>query len=336
MRPLLLLLLASCAGRVTVRDVALGFHHDVAALRPAPATSRDMRPLRMEDAEPMSRTIALGEKYLEQREKDDLDRDYVCALLASAYLTQGRTADARKLTLRLVVPPGNAPERERATIRQVKWLASACHAMHGRLEVDAMLEDENRIVDFLEQYGVMAGFELPRKHDRDYLNYLERQTFDLQAVLFAPEPRSPVQLEARTRRIQELRRILAELVYNDAAALKENLRDPDAKDLDATDVYFSMALSSLYVTLSYLSDDLIPRVRMIGAQKQWLWEQAQSSYEAVRGLARHYLAEERMKALETGRMPPARDTPEQCRERLYARLYIAQKEVQGWITIRGE
>ena len=37
-------LLAGCAGRVTVRDVALGFHHDVAALRPAPATSHILTP----------------------------------------------------------------------------------------------------------------------------------------------------------------------------------------------------------------------------------------------------------------------------------------------------
>jgi hypothetical protein len=199
-----------------------------------------------------------------------------------------------------------------------------------------MIRSGEGVVEFLELYGVMVGYSMPRKYERDYLTHLERYTLDLNSVLFAPEPRSPRQLDARTRRILELRRILSELVYNDAAAFKESLRDPMEPSPDTTDAFFSMALSSLYVTLSYLSDDLVPRVRMEGAQKQWLREQALSTYEAVRDLARHYLQEDRMKALETGLLPANRATPQQCRERLYARLFIAQKEVLAWITIRGE
>ena len=336
MRLLLLFLVAGCTTQVTVRDVHLAFRDDQAALRPALATSRNFAPLRMEGAEPMARTIRLGEKYMAQRDRDDLNRDYVSALLACAYLTRGRTDDARKLALRLVVPPQNAPALERGVIERTKWLSGACHAMSGRLAVDAMVESESGVVEFLERFGSMAGYAMPRKHARDYLAQLERFTLDLQAVLFAPEPLSPRQLDARTRRIRELRRNLSEQVYNDAAALKQTLRSPDADELDASDEFFSIALSSLYVTISYLSDDLVPRVEMEPDQKQWLREQALSSYEAVRALARHYVPERRMKELETGLLPPARDTPEQCRERLYARLFIAQKEVLAWITIRGE
>jgi len=336
MKLILLVLLAGCTTRVTVREVHLSFRADEQALRPALATSQDFRPLVMDNEQPMRRTIELGERYLAQRERDDLNRDYVAAMLACSYLAQGRTADARKLTLRLVVPPTNAPELERGVIERTKWLAGACHAMQGRLDLDEMIRTGEGVVEFLEAYGVMVGYQMPRNYERDYLSHLERFTLDLNAVLFAPEPRSPRQLDARTRRILELRRNLSELVYNDAAAFKESLRGPKETDLDATDAFFSMALSSLYVTLSYLSDDLVPRVRMEGAQKQWLREQALSTYEAVRELARHYLREDRMKALETGLLPAKRATPLQCRERLYARLYIAQKEVLAWITIRGE
>ncbi|MHC4847084.1 MAG: hypothetical protein ACYTEG_01365 [Planctomycetota bacterium] len=351
MKLILLVLLAGCTTRVTVREVHLSFRADERALRPAIATSQDFRPLVMDNERPMGRTIELSERYLAQRERDDLNRDYVAAMLACSYLAQGRTADARKLTLRLVVPPTNAPELERGVIERTKWLAGACHAMQGRLDLEEMIRSGEGVVEFLELYGVMVGYSMPRKYERDYLTHLERYTLDLNSVLFAPEPRSPRQLDARTRRILERsprqldartrrilerRRILSELVYNDAAAFKESLRDPMEPSLDTTDAFFSMALSSLYVTLSYLSDDLVPRVRMEGAQKQWLREQALSTYEAVRELACHYLQEDRMKALETGLLPAKRATPLECRERLYARLFIAQKEVLAWITIRGE
>jgi hypothetical protein len=38
--------------------------------------------------------------------------------------------------------------------------------------------------------------------------------------------------------------------------------------------------------------------------------------------------------LENGQVPDAKTTPADCRERLYARLFIAQKEVLYWITIQ--
>lgn len=336
MRLLALLLLGGCAAPVTVHDVERGFRADLAELRPAPATSKDIRPLRMENETPMRRTIDAAERYLELHSRDDLDRRFVRALLACSYLARGRFEDARDITRRLVVPGPNAPVRARATIEQVRWLAGACHAMEGRLELDRVLERGEGIVDYLEEYGALVGYTLPLPHEKDYLNYLERYTLDLRAVLFAPEPRSPRQLEARIKRIGELRRSLAELVYNDAAALKSAMPRPGSPEAGWTTEFFSLALSSLYVTLSYLSDDLVPRVRMEEAQKQWLREQALSSYEAVRDLARHYLPPERLAALETGLVPRAHTTPTECRERLYARLYVAQKEVLAWITIRGE
>jgi len=334
MRILLLGLLAGCASPVTIHDVERSFRRDVAELRPAPATSADYRPLRMEDEAPMPRTIETAERYLDRYARENLDRAFVRSLLACAYLTRGRVEDARRLTRDLPVPGGNAPAHERGAIVQARWLAGACHAMQGRLEFDAMLARGEGVVDYLESYGALVGYVLPRPHEPEYLSYLERYAVDLRTVLFAPEPRSPRQLEARTRRIVELRSRLAELVYNDAAALTAAIPRPGSPDADWTNAFFSIALSSLYVTLSYLSDDLVPRVAMDEAQKQWLREQALSSYETVRDLARHYLPEERLPALETGRVPAARTTPTECRERLYARLFVAQKEVLAWITIR--
>ena len=330
----LILLAAGCMGRVTVREMHRTFAAEEATLRPALATSSDFRPLRMEDALPMRRTILLGELYLEQRPRDNLNRDFVSALLANAYLTHGRVAEAQKLARRLVVPGPNSPELERGVIERTKWLVGACRAMQGRLDIDELALREDGVVEFLELYGPLVGYNLPRPQQRDYLKFLERYTLDLQRTLFAPEPRSPRQLEARTRRLQEMRRLLAEQVYNDSAALKQTLAPANERRLDATDRFFSMALSSLYVTISYLSDDLVPRVHMEESQKQWIREQALSTYEAVRALARHYVPESRMKELETGLVPGTRATPKDCRERLYARLYVAEKEVLAWITIR--
>jgi hypothetical protein len=338
MRALLLpVLLAGCAAPVTIHDFERSFRADLAELRPAPATSADFRPLRMENAAPMQRTIETGERYLDYYSKVNLDRDYVRAMLACSYLTRGRVADARRLVRHLAVPGPNAPDRERGAIERTRWLTGACHALEGRLELDAMLERGEGVVEFIESYGTMVGYAMPRPHEKDYLSHLERYTLDMQSVLFAPEPRSPRQLDARTQRIIELRRILAEFAYNDSAALKSAIPRPESAAADDwTNEFFSIALSSLYVTLSYLSDDLVPRVRMEEAQKQWLREQALSTYEAARELARYYLPDDRLRALETGLVPKARATPAECRERLYARLYVAQKEVLAWITIRGE
>jgi len=336
MRLLAFLALTGCAARVTVHHVQRGFDADVRALRPVLPDSSDFRPLRAHGEAPMARTIELGERFLEERERGGIDRDYVAAMLACAYLPRGRVAEARALARKLVVPGPNAPERERGFIERTRWLASACHALEGRLAVDAMAARGSGLVEFLETYGDMAGYKLPRPEAKDYLAVLERYATDLHAVLFAPEPLSPLQLEARTRRLREIRRILAELVANDAAALMQAMRPADVRDATTGDMWFSMSLSSLYVSLSYLSDDLVPRVPMIEAQKQWLREQALSTYEAARALARHYLDEKRMAELETGLLPRGTATPRACRERLYARLFIAQKEVLAWITIRGE
>ena len=76
-------------------------------------------------------------------------------------------------------------------------------------------------------FGHEYGYALPRALERDYLEWLERYTRDLQRILFPPEPRSPRLLDARSKRLQEMRRLLAEQVYNDAAALKQTLAPPD-------------------------------------------------------------------------------------------------------------
>jgi len=335
-RALLPLLLVGCASGPTIHEVHEGFARDVRELRPALPTSGDIRPLRAADDEPMARTVDLCERFLAARGGRSIDRDHCAALLACAYVTRGRVTEARAITRRLVVPGVSAPERERATIERARWLTAAARLAQARSALDRMIETEEGEVAFVEEFGPLAGYPLPRTTDGDYLRVLEKHTLELRAVLFPPEPRSPRDLDARLLRIRELRRTLAELFYDDAAALKSALERAPPQPADASDEFFSMALSSLFVTVAYLTDDLVPRVPMVEAQKQWMREQSLTTYEAVRALARLYVPERRMRDLETGLLPKPAATPTECRERLYARLFIAQQEALAWITLRGE
>lgn len=342
MRPLVLLLAlllalgcTACAGRINMRDVRRSFVRDEAALRPALPTSRNIRALRMEDESAMAPTLALAEAYHEPGRDITLNGDVVSALLCCSYLCQGRFTDAYDLAQTLTVRGSNVPPEDRLLVKRVKWLASACHALAGHQAVVRMEAEETGEVEFLERWGSFAGFALPRRTARDYLRYLGEHATDIRRVCFPPEPRSPVQLDARSQRFWELRRTLAEQVYNDSASLLESLR-PIRDGTNAEDRFFAIAASSLYITLSYLSEDLIPHVKIAPAQKQWMREQSLSTFDRARSIARHYITDARAAALENGLVPKSNSTPLECRDRLYARLFVAQKEVLYWITIQSE
>ncbi|MEM8885332.1 MAG: hypothetical protein AAGD14_14785 [Planctomycetota bacterium] len=330
----LLLLGGGCAQTVTVDDVQRSFQAEEPTLHPELPRAEDFRALRFRGEAPMARTIELAEQFLAADRGAAIDRSHVRALLCCGYLLQQRVDEARPLARELVEPGPNAPKLQRAVIAQAKLLYGAMRALEALRAVDALVAANDGAVDFVEEYGPLVGYPLPRKHQRDYLVFLERYVLDLQRTIFPPEPRSPTQLEARTRRIREMKRSAAELVYNDAAALLQNARRLPRAELDASDRFFATAIASLYVTLSYLSDDLVPRVRMEPAQKQWLREQALSTYDTALEVGRRLVEPGAAEALRTGLLPEPDATPADGRARLYARLDIAQKEVLAWITIR--
>jgi len=323
----------ACASGVTVHDVRNSFVREEATMRPTLPEMTNIVAMRTEDEDPMAHTIALAEQYNIETRGHSLNNSLVSALLCCGYLAHGRVAEAHDIAKMLSVPGSNTPEEDRRLIRRVKWLAGACHALAGHQAVNQLEATEKGEVDFLETWGSLAGFPLPRRTARDYLRYLEQHALDLRRVCFPPEPRSPVQLDARTQRFWEMRRTLAEQVYNDTAALLETLH-PVKEGTNAEDRFFAMAVSSLYITISYLSEDLIPHVEIAPAQKQWMREQSLSTYDIAREIARHYVSDLRVPALEKGSVPEASSTPAECRDRLYARLFIAQKEVLFWITIQ--
>jgi len=325
-----------CATQVTVHDVTRAFQRDQAALRYDVPDLEDLRPLRFfAPAPPMAATIETAERFLQADRRGGVDENYVRALLACALLAQWRTEEAYALVDELSAPPVSAPELERAVVDQVPWVAAACRAVEGRRAVDALDGGGEGLVAFVETYGNYVGYVLPRnKHSRDYGSVLEKHVLDLQQSCFPPRPWGPRKLERRARKLAEMRRLLAEQLYNDSATLLKRLRARTRERPDETDAYFAAALSGLYITLSLLGDDLVPRVRLEPAQKQWLREQTLSTYEAARRSADAYLSRRAMTELEDGRLPEAHGTPEECYRRLYARLYIAQIEALAWITIR--
>jgi len=333
---LLFLLLASCADTVYLRDVQDSFRTEHAALRFDLPTQEDVRPLQFHPPHPpMNGTVQLAERFLDQGGQGTLNTDYVSALLACCYLAQWRIDDAYEVGHDLLEPPVSAPELERAVIDQIGWAISACRALQGRLAIEEMLRTEAGLVDFIEVYGDFVGYILPRnKHARDYGGVLEGYVLQLQRDLFPARPWGPRKLERRKRKITDMRRLLSEQVYNDAATLLKRLRARTREHPHETDAFFAATLSGLYITLALLSEDLVPRMKMEPAQKQWLREQALSTYEAARATADAYLDRRAMPELETGELPKPYATPEECYRRLYARLFVAEREVQGWITIR--
>jgi len=329
-------LLVGCATQVTIHDVTDSFRRDQAALCFDLPDMKDLRPLRFhEPAQPMAETIDLAQQFLARERMNMMNVNYARALLACSLLAQWRTEEAQAQVDRLGEPPVGAPELQRAVMEQARWAASACRAMEGRIAVDEMVRTEDGLVEFVETYGNYVGYVLPHnKHSRDYVSTLEMHVLDLQKSCFPPRPWGPRKLERRARKIREMRRMLAEQMYNDSATLLKRLRERTREKPHETDAYFAATLSGLYITLSLLSDDLVPRVTMVPAQKQWIREQALSTYEAARKTADAYISRRAMPELETGLLPKTHGTPEECYRRLYARLYIAQIEVLGWITIR--
>jgi len=332
------LLLAGCAGRVHVSDVERGFADDESKLFFATPTHDDVRALRFHaPSHPMARTATLAERFLDQHKRDNLDRTYVTAMLATAYIAQDRAEEAYRLVTHMSVPPLGSPEERRRIIARIIWAAPACRALAGRIALEEMIRTETGQVEFVEEYGDFVDYVLPRKHSRDYLLWLERHVTDLQQVCFPPQPRGPRELERRLVRLNDMRRRLAEQAYNDSASLLQVQGVPDEEaHPDAIDRFFGATTSALYISLAFLSDDLVPRTKMTPAQKQWLREQALSTYETARAAAAAYISRKAMPDLEDGYVPKPHGTREECLRRLYARLYVAQKEVLGWITIRGE
>jgi len=329
-------LLAGCATQVSLHDVTDAFRRDHEALCFDVPTEEDPRPLQfLAPAPPMAHATATAEKFLEQRNQGVLNANYARALLACSYVAQWKVDEAYALLPQMVEPPGSAPELERAVIDQVPWLVSACRAMQGRLALEDLVRTEEGLVEFVETFGNYVGYILPRnKHARNYVSALERHVLDLQGQCFPDRPWGPRKLERRTRKLADMRRLLTEQIYNDSATLLKRLRGRTREQPHETDAFFAASLSGLYITLALLSEDLVPRMKMVPAQKQWLREQALSTYEAARQTADAYVDRRAMPELEDGYLPKAHGTPEECYRRLYARLYIAQKEVQGWITIR--
>ncbi|MHC4956634.1 MAG: hypothetical protein ACYTGZ_22575, partial [Planctomycetota bacterium] len=276
----------------------------------------------------------LAQRYLEQHPRRDLDNAYVRTLLACACLAVGRVDDAAEYVRWLEVPPVGSPEHTRRAIASIQWLVPACRAIVGRLALDDVIRAEDGVVEFVETYGNYVGYILPRKHSRDYLVVLERHVLDFQGTVFPRRPWGPRKLERRARKIAAMRSRLSEQAYNDAASLLTTLSALEKEKPNRADAFFAAASSSLYITLALLSEDLLPRVKMEPSQKQWVREQALSTYERARGVARNYIGARELPALEDGLLPPAHGTPEECYRRLYARLFIAQKEVLAWITIQ--
>ena len=335
-RAVFLLLLTGCAGRVYVQDVARGFRIDESELRHAVPSFDDIRALQYHAPTfPMARTARLAELFLEQNKSENVDRTYVEAMLACAYCAQNRPEEAYRLARYLSVPPLGAPEDHRTMIQRAIWIAPACRALAGRIALEEMIKTEQGQVEFVETYGDFVDYVLPRKHSRDYLLILERHVTDLLQVCFPPAPRAPRELERRMLRLNDMRRRLAEQTYNDSASLlqAQGIPEKDATP-DAADRFFATATSALYISLAFMSDDLVPRQKMEPAQKQWLREQSLSTYETARAAAAAYIDRKEMPALEDGYVPEAHATREECLRRLYAQLYFAQQEVLAWITIR--
>jgi hypothetical protein len=258
---------------------------------------------------------------------------YVRALLSCALLAQGRAADARD-ALRWTDAEGVVHAlkarteieltRENVAIAGAIHATSACRAAEARMAGDAFLAGNLPGADFVREYGSFAGLQLASADspDRDRIAKLAARSLEESCA-----PGDPAPGKAAEAARAELRRTLAEQVYNDAISLVARMPPPPEGARAAEHVWLAKVAVKGATVYRYLIPDMLP-VPLSGDQKAWQREQAFPVFKNARALGGWFLSAEARGRVEETR---AGKTPD---EMLYDRLLSAQIEVLAWIDSR--
>ncbi len=283
------MVVAGCASLPTEEDVALSFLTELSLsvipipddpfVSPAPVRNAD---------QVMTDTISMGEQLLAARHPNLGDSRYLRTLLACAYLAKGDTKTARERIrgFRARVDPSFS--RDERLTDSLRYAITGCRAIHVRTVLEGVFEEQSGMADFVRRYGSFVGCELPSPDAEDYEVLVQSNTKTLERICFIEIAGDPHEMEVAAKARGELRRLLAEQIYNDAAALFQRLPDPDPEAQDGADIWLAAVGAALFINYSRSLDDVVPE-RLSAEQKKWHQELALAMFKRARTGSRRLL-----------------------------------------------
>jgi len=321
-------LLATACTTLTVQDVERQFAADLDAAWLRVPDRKNLDPAAAANAPNVLReTEKLAvEQVARQGGKRSRTADYGRALLACCYLAQGDSGSARTTMYGIRTRRQEELTREVAVVYATVHAVDVCHGVQARAALDRMLAGELDVDEFVTQWGYYVGINLPPPSSphREKL-----------AKLAASRIRSSCFDTAQAERGRtELRRLVAEYIYNEAASLLLMLPPPDTGPAGEIGRWLASVAIGSFVTYSYLMPDILA-FPLTAAQKQWQREQITPVYARAREAAGHFLSRSERRAIEKGglRVKDIRNNDDAYRA-LYAALLRAETDVIGWISTR--
>ena len=144
------------------------------------------------------------------------------------------------------------------------------------------------MADFVRRYGSFVGCELPSPDADDYEELVQDNTKRLEKLCFIEIVGDPHQMDVASRARSELRRLLAEQIYNDAAAIFQRIPDADPEARDGADIWLAAVGAALFINYSRSLDDVVPE-RLSAEQKKWHQELALAMFKRARSGSRRLL-----------------------------------------------
>jgi len=329
-RPLLcaLGLLATACTTLTAQDVERQFAADLDATWLRVPDPGDLDPARAANAPNVLReTEKLAvEQVARQGGKRSRIADYSRALLACCYLAQGDSAGARTTMEGIQTRRQDELTRENAVIYATVHAVDVCHGVKARAAVDRMLSGELAVEEFVPRWGYYVGINLPPPSSPHREKLAKLAVSRIRSSCFGTA-------EAERGRT-ELKRLVAEYIYNEAASLLVMLPPPNPGPGGEIERWLAGVAVGSFVTYSYLMPDILA-FPLTAEQKQWQREQITPVYKRARAAAGHFLSAEERRAIEKGglRVKDIRSNDDAHRA-LYAALLRAETDVIGWISTR--
>ncbi len=327
MRPLLpvplLLALAACASLRT-HDIADTFAADAAHLVERSPTKADLDPARAANAPGvMLATERTARDFLVGRDRASTKSAYARALLACALLAQGRALDARDELRGLKPRLEHELTRENVVIACAIHATSLCRSIEAHAAAEGFLAGKLPAETFVRDYGSFAGLAVAEPGSPEHGKIVKLAAASLEAC--APGVAEPGESARKAR--ANLRRTLAEQIYNDAASLLARLPATPQRSPGAEEVWLAKVAVKGATTYRHLIPDMLPDP-LSAEQRAWQREQAFPLFARARGIAGYFLPREARARVESTRIG---NTPEEI---LYDRLLSAQLEVLAWIDTR--
>ena len=319
------LLLTACASmRVHPHDVERQFADDLGSVWLRVPGKDDLSPARAANpTKVMHKTEQLASEFLAgQGERTSLQSNYVRALLACTYLAQGRTDSARTVMRGIKTRRTEALARENAVIFCTVHAVDACRAIEAREALDRLFQGKLSAAEFVQMHGGFVGINLPPPGMPEYPDLVKLEAAKINGVKDQEEVR------------RDLRRMVAEHVYNELASLLVTLPPPEPPRIRPAERWLAVVVVGLLIDYGYLIPDVLP-MRLSQAQKTWQLEQILPVYRRGKDISGYFLsAAERRSIAGSGlRVKDVRDNQDAHRA-LYQRLLNAEISVQGWIRTR--